>query len=165
MVAGNPITHFWKHAFLVSYIAYTQHFTAIDFSREADNVCREETEAETTSNHDTTILSSRLKQLMEEEQLFRQKDLHISDIAIHLGSNRTYVSNCINQELGLSFSDYINQYRIGYAQSKMTDSRVALSMMEISEQSGFANEVSFYRNFKKITGTTPNRWLRQHASK
>lgn len=160
-----PSLIFGSMLFLVSYIAYTQHFTAIDFSREADNVCREETEAETTSNHDTTILSSRLKQLMEEEQLFRQKDLHISDIAIHLGNNRTYVSNCINQELGLSFSDYINQYRIGYAQSKMTDSRVALSMMEISEQSGFANEVSFYRNFKKITGTTPNRWLRQHASK
>ena len=160
-----PSLIFGSMLFLVSYIAYTQHFTAIDFSREADNVCREETEAETTSNHDTTILSSRLKQLMEEEQLFRQKDLHISDIAIHLGSNRTYVSNYINQELGLSFSDYINQYRIGYAQSKMTDSRVALSMMEISEQSGFANEVSFYRNFKKITGTTPNRWLRQHASK
>ena len=102
---------------------------------------------------------------MEEEQLFRQKDLHITDIAIHLGSNRTYVSNYINQELGLSFSDYINQYRIGYAQNMMTDSASAFSMLEISEQSGFANEVSFYRNFKKITGTTPNRWLRQHVSK
>jgi YesN/AraC family two-component response regulator len=36
--------------------------------------------------------------------------------------------------------------------------------LEISDQSGFANEVSFYRNFKKITGTTPNRWLHEHTS-
>lgn len=158
-----PSLIFGSMLFLVSYIAYTQHFTATDFWMEADNKYRDETEAETTSNQDTTILNSRLKQLMEEEQLFRQKDLHISDVAIHLGSNRTYVSNYINQELGLSFSDYINRYRIAYAQSMMTDSASSLSMVEISEQSGFANEVSFYRNFKKITGTTPNRWLRQQA--
>jgi AraC-like DNA-binding protein len=161
-----PSLIFGSMLFLVSYIAYTQQFTATDFCKDAaDNICRDETEAETTSNQDSIILSRRLKQLMEEEQLFRQKDLHITDIAIHLGSNRTYVSNYINQELGLSFSDYINQYRIGYAQNMMTDSASAFSMLEISEQSGFANEVSFYRNFKKITGTTPNRWLRQQALK
>ena len=160
-----PSLIFGSMLFLVSYMAYTLHFSATDFCKEADYICMEETETERTSNPDTTILDIRLKRLMEEEQLFRQKDLHISDIAIHLGSNRTYVSNHINQELGLSFSDYINRYRIGYAQSMMTDSASAPSMIEISEQSGFANEVSFYRNFKKITGTTPNRWLHQNASK
>ena len=160
-----PSLIFGSMLFLVSYIAYTLRFSATDFCKEADSTCLEETETERTSNQDTTILSARLKRLMEEEQLFRQKDLHISDIAVHLGSNRTYVSNHINQELGLSFSDYINRYRIRYAQRMMTDSETDLSMIEISEQSGFANEVSFYRNFKKITGTTPNRWLYQHASK
>ena len=160
-----PSLIFGSMLFLVSYMAYTLHFSATDFCKEADYICMEETETERTSNPDTTILDIRLKRLMEEEQLFRQKDLHISDIAIHLGSNRTYVSNHINQELGLSFSDYINRYRIGYAQSMMTYSASAPSMIEISEQSGFANEVSFYRNFKKITGTTPNRWLHQNASK
>lgn len=144
--------------FLVSYIGYTQNFTAVDFCKDAENRFADETSV--SFNNDTTVLSSRLRQLMEEQQLYRQKDLHISDIALQLGSNRTYVSNYINQELGLSFSDYINRHRIGYAQSLMTDSTHPLSMIEISEQSGFANEVSFYRNFKKITGSTPNKWLR-----
>lgn len=160
-----PSLIFGSMLFLVSYMAYTLHFNATDFCKEADYICMEETEAERTSNPDTNIISIRLKRLMEEEQLFRQKDLHITDLAIHMGSNRTYVSNHINQELGLSFSDYINRYRIEYAQSMMTDSASPPSMIEISEQSGFANEVSFYRNFKKITGTTPNRWLHQNASK
>lgn len=158
-----PSLIFGSMLFLVSYIAYTQHFTATDFCKETDNVCKEVTETETLGNQDTTILSRRLKQLIEEEQIFRQKDLHISDVAFHVGSNRTYVSNYINQELGLSFSDYINRYRIGYAQTMMVDSASTFSMLEISEQSGFSNEVSFYRNFKKITGTTPSRWLRQQA--
>jgi len=64
----------------------------------------------------------------------------------------------------MSFSDYINNYRIEYAKSLLSKQNNTLSLIEISEQSGFTNEVSFYRNFKKITGTTPNRWLHEHAS-
>ena len=96
---------------------------------------------------------------MEEEQLFKQKDLRITDIALETSSNRTYVSNCINKEMNLTFSDYINAYRIKYAQSLMTLPE-NFSQLQISELSGFSNEVSFYRNFKKITGITPNEWLK-----
>lgn len=97
---------------------------------------------------------------MDEKELFRKKDLHIADVALRTGSNRTYISNYINKELHLSFTDYINQYRISYAQSLMRDPDNTHSLMQISELSGFANEVTFYRNFKKATGTTPNNWLK-----
>lgn len=42
----------------------------------------------------------------------------------------------------------------------MTQPDNTISLMQISEISGFASEVSFYRNFKKFTGTTPNNWLK-----
>jgi YesN/AraC family two-component response regulator len=61
----------------------------------------------------------------------------------------------------LSFSDYINKYRIDYAKSLMSIKNNPLTILEVSEQSGFANEVSFYRNFKKFTGTSPKKWHKQ----
>lgn len=148
--------------FSISYTGYKQDFTAYDFHKETEKSTWKKTEA----NPDTTteILKEQLHYLMEEKQLFRQKDLHITDIALKIGSNRTYISNCINNKLNLSFSDYINSYRIKYAQSLMTQTENVYSQIEISELSGFANETSFYRNFKKLVGMTPKEWCKQQSA-
>lgn len=143
--------------FSISFIGYRQDFTACDFHKETQKSKWKETENSPEST--IAILKKRLHYLMEEEQLFKQKDLRITDIALETSSNRTYVSNCINKEMNLTFSDYINAYRIKYAQSLMTLPE-NFSQLQISELSGFSNEVSFYRNFKKITGITPNEWLK-----
>jgi AraC-like DNA-binding protein len=145
--------------FTVSFFGFKQHFTASDFNDEKHKANRQESKF--SGMPTLELLKERLQQLMEEEEFFRKKDLHIADVALLTGSNRTYISNYINKELHLSFSDYINQYRISYAQSLMTQPDNTLSLMQISELSGFASEVSFYRNFKKVTGTTPNNWLKE----
>jgi len=155
-----PSVIFSSMIFGVSYIGYKQHFTAIDFWRATQTVGQEDANS---TDSPKEMLIERIRVLMEEEMLFQKKDLHISDVAKEAASNRTYVSNYINQELKLSFSDYINTYRIRYAQSLMTMPGSSLSLSEISERSGFANEVSFYRNFKKIAGTTPAGWLKQQV--
>lgn len=143
--------------FSISYIGCKQNFTVHDFHKEILKSKWKETENNPASSIE--MLKKQLQYLMEEEQLFKQKDLRITDVALQAGSNRSYVSNCINKEMNLSFSTYINTYRVQYAQSLMISPN-NLSQLEISEQSGFANEASFYRNFKKITGVTPNEWLK-----
>lgn len=145
--------------FAVSYFSFKQHFTANDFYAETGRANREENQFEIRPSNE--LLKEKLHELMEVNELYRKKDLHIADVALLTGSNRTYISNYINKELYLSFSDYINQYRISYAQSLMSLLDNTLSLLQISELSGFANEVSFYRNFKKFTGTTPNNWLKE----
>ena len=96
-----------------------------------------------------------LDALMTSEEVFRNDELLITDVARMIGSNRTYVSTYLNKEKGMSFSEYINSYRIEYAKHLLdTDSRMNLA--EISERSGFSSEASFYRVFKCLTGKTPN---------
>ena len=153
-----PSIIFSSMIFSVCYVGFKQKFTAQDFHLETRTACKVDTE-NLTSNRE--LLIDRIRMLMEEDHLFRQMDLHISDVALSVGSNRTYVSNYINKELNMSFSDYINNYRIEYAKSLMIRQGKEISLIEISEQSGFTNEVSFYRNFKKFTGTTPHKWLKQ----
>ena len=102
-------------------------------------------------------LTSRILGLMEEEQLFRKPDLRITDIATRLHTNTTYISACINSQMGLSFPRFISQYRIRYAQEQMRlypDKKLTV----IIDEAGFANENSFFRCFKAETGCTPVEW-------
>ncbi|MDX9883797.1 MAG: helix-turn-helix domain-containing protein [Prolixibacteraceae bacterium] len=155
-----PSVIFSSMIFAVSYIGYQQRFTAVDFRKATEAASQEDVNYVDSPKE---VLVERIRVLMEEQMLFLKKDLHISDVAKKAASNRTYVSNYINQELKFSFSDYINTYRVRYAQSLMTMPGSSLSLSEIGERSGFANEVSFYRNFKKIAGTTPAGWLKQQV--
>lgn len=104
-------------------------------------------------------LMNRIVDQMENRQLFRTPGLKITDLATELGSNRTYVSNCINRLSGQSFSDFVNSYRVRYAQILMQMNDTGQTLSQIGAQAGFTGETSFFRNFKKITGQTPSEWL------
>ena len=80
------------------------------------------------------------------------------DLTRVVSSNSRYVSDSINAVAGCSFIDYVNNYRIRYAQRLLYE-KPDMSLSEISEESGFSSEVTFYRNFKARTGQTPGEWL------
>ena len=101
----------------------------------------------------------RIDALMENRQLFRTPGLKITDLATELGTNRTYVSNCINRMKGQSFSDFVNAYRVRYAQHQMRWNDSGKTIAQIGAEAGFTGETSFFRNFKKVTGQTPREWL------
>lgn len=95
---------------------------------------------------------------MEKKELFRKNGLTKEDLARAVSSNSRYVSDCINAVAGCSFIDYVNGYRIRYAQRLLYENP-DMRLSEISEESGFSSEVTFYRNFKSRTGQTPVEWL------
>lgn len=103
-------------------------------------------------------LMSRIRQLMEQQQLYLNSELKLEDIASALVLNRSYVSDCINSHTGDSFSQFVNGYRIEYAKRVLrsqSDTKVASLYMA----AGFSSEQSFYRNFKSFTGMTPKEWI------
>lgn len=103
-------------------------------------------------------LFARVAALMETEELFRRKGLSVADIATQLGSNTKYISNCINTQARCSFNEYLNRYRIRYAQRLLRE-QPGVRLSEVSEAAGFTSESAFYRNFKTLTGQTPAEWL------
>ena len=93
---------------------------------------------------------------MRDKQVFLIKNLKINDVVKEIDSNRTYVSNYINSTYHCSFSDYINQLRIEHAKTLLLSSETATKLSSIAEASGYSSESSFYRNFQKVVGMTPN---------
>jgi len=113
------------------------------------------------NNTDTDeALMQRICQLMEKEQPFLNSELKIADIASQLGTNVSYVSACINRQKGCPFSQFVNSYRINYAKA-MLRHKPEKKLSEVWTASGFANETTFFRTFKTITGMTPTDWKAQ----
>lgn len=173
-----PSVIFSTMIFSVAYVGFKQKFTAIDFCHDEQTTAQKDesaTVAENVINNgrngltakdinpEYLLLGETMCRVVESQQLFRQKGLLITDVAKLTGSNRTYISNYLNKELNTSFSDFINSYRVEYAKSLLTSKDPAYSILEIFEMSGFTNEVSFYRIFKKHTGVTPKQWNKQHC--
>ena len=103
-------------------------------------------------------LMQRIEALMEEQRLYLNSDLKMGDVAAKLGVHQNEVSACINNCKGYSFSQFINGYRVTYAQQLLRD-HPEKKMAQVGLESGFANDTTFYRVFKSITGFTPSEWL------
>ena len=144
--------------FCIFYIGFRTDFPVRDVQTPSAGTRTESEESPHSFNEaQQQRLLEKIALQMQEKELFRTKGLTIADLATAVGSNRTYVSTCINQGLGLSFSDYVNGFRVRYAMEQMQRPD-APSLTEIAEQAGFADRTSFYRCFKKTNGTNPSAW-------
>ena len=117
---------------------------------------------EIPTDHQDTLLLSRICQVMEEQQPYLNSKLRLSDLADLLGISPNDLSACINTQKGCSFSTFINGYRIDHAKQLLT-SQPDMKISHVASESGFTNEQTFHTNFKQITGMTPRQWLSQTA--
>lgn len=102
-------------------------------------------------------LMDQISTLIEEKELYRRKDLRITDLATELATNKTYVSLLLNNMSGESFTSMITRYRVRYAQRLMKEHPDML-LEDVASESGFSSYITFYRNFKTVTGKTPQEW-------
>ena len=102
-------------------------------------------------------LMDQISTLIEEKELYRRKDIRITDLATELATNKTYVSLLLNNMSGESFTSMITRYRVRYAQRLMKEHPDML-LEDVASESGFSSYITFYRNFKTVTGKTPQEW-------
>ena len=89
-------------------------------------------------------------QRIVDEQLYLQPDLQLNGLATLLCTNRTYISDAIRKEKGMTFYEFINDLRIQHAQKLMKE-YPEMAIYEIYTQSGYSNYPTFRRNFVRFT--------------
>lgn len=104
-------------------------------------------------------LFRQLEKQFYREQLFRNPDFSRDDLCRLGGSNRMYISTCINKYTGGNINQWINQARVDYAIQLIRTGETNLQV--IAENAGFASTTSFFRNFKQFTHLTPKQYI-QH---
>lgn len=109
------------------------------------------------------LLLARICDLMENEKPYLNSELKVADMAELVGTSSRNVSDCIKAARGCSFSQFVNAYRIDYAKQLLV-SEPDIKVAAVALQSGFANEMSFFRTFKAHLGMTPKEWKDSQVS-
>ena len=113
------------------------------------------------------ILAVRLEQKMSQDKLYLNPKLTTTDVATAIGTNKTYLSDYLNNTLNTSFFDYINTFRINEACRiiEMMPERGRKSMSVVAQKSGFNSLSSFHRYFVKLKGISPKSYYVNNVMK
>ncbi|OCT13097.1 hypothetical protein A8709_20320 [Paenibacillus pectinilyticus] len=86
-----------------------------------------------------------------------KESISLGIVAEHIHLNPSYVSELFKKELGINFTDYVSKRRIERAIELLR--RRDYSNLELAEAVGVHNEKYFCTLFKKITGTSPQKFV------
>lgn len=106
------------------------------------------------ANDKASIISERLGLLFTQQEIHRNPNLKLSDVAEQLEISSHELSQYLNDNIGLSFSNYINTYRIKTAKEIIKTNKL-LTLEAIGNECGFKSNSTFYAAFKKNNGMTP----------
>lgn len=97
-----------------------------------------------------------LNEIMLAEKLFLNPSLSLNVLVEKTGISQKTISASLNQYVGKSFNEYVNEFRVEEVKSKMQDPKYNhLSITGIALESGFNSQATFQRSFKSITTLTP----------
>lgn len=118
----------------------------------------------TKENDAEMSLVTKIVVAFEEEEIFKRPNLHLQKLASEVGSNRTYVSDCINNHFGCNFNQLLSRHRINAAKKLLLNTDMPLQ--KIIDDVGFNTRSSFYKAFKENVSADmpPTEWRKKHAS-
>lgn len=106
-------------------------------------------------NHEkASSIANKLDTLFKEEQIHRNPNLKLADVAHKLEIKPHELSQYFNDNIGLSFSTYINSHRIKTATQLIKTNKIH-TLEAIGNECGFKSNSTFYTAFKKSQGMTP----------
>ncbi len=104
----------------------------------------------------------RFEECIYEEQIYLNPKLTLTDLALKVGTNRTYLSNYINHELKKTFFDFINSLRLDFATQLLLNTNLTLEV--IAEKSGFNSLSTFRRYFMYVHKVSPTVYKRENVN-
>ncbi len=99
-----------------------------------------------------------IEKMVENQELYLNKDLTLSDLAKSIGTNRTYLSDYFCNNKHTTFYDYINQLRIEQMAIPLIQQHPEYTLEYIAAESGFKSVSTFRRAFIKITDKSPSQY-------
>lgn len=113
--------------------------------------------AENITNHQKDYED--LVAFMKKEQIYTNAHLTLSKLAEQFHYSPRKLSNLINEQAGVNFNQFVNQFRVETAKALLVNPDMAhLNLLGIAFEVGFNSKTSFYTKFKQETGYTPNQY-------
>ncbi|TRX76068.1 AraC family transcriptional regulator [Pseudomonas mangiferae] len=116
------------------------------------------------SRQQLSMMLMDLEQYFADERGFLEAEFDLTRLASAVGYTRNQVSYLLNQVLGLSFYQYLNQARIDWLLRRLAEQPEARPD-ELAFTAGFNSLSVFYRCFRERTGMSPRAYLKQRPAK
>jgi len=102
-------------------------------------------------------LRASLLSVMDDERPWQDSELTLPDLAARLSSTPHKLSEVLNDQLGQTFYDFVNGYRVREVQRRIqVGDAQRLKMLALALDAGFASKSTFNVAFKKHTSQTPS---------
>jgi AraC-like DNA-binding protein len=150
---------------LIYYVSITgyaqvQPTTGLVFKEEEhkpENIQKEKFE-----EGELSIWKTKILKLMQDEKLYLQPELNLSDIANRLKTNISVLSGVVNNAFGKNFNDFVNEYRVNeFKERILLPENKNITLLGIAFDCGFNSKATFNRAFKKFTGKSPKDFLEE----
>lgn len=98
--------------------------------------------------------------LFENAKVYTNEKLTVKEVAITLSITEQQLSYLVNRQLGISFLDFINTYRVNDVINRLNEGEHKdKTLLGIALDAGFNSKATFNRNFKELTGSTPSDFM------
>ena len=121
-----------------------------------------------TSNNNAKSISDEdiklVKSLMEDQKVYLNPELNLSDLAEQANMSRAQLSEIINSGFNKNFNDFVNMYRVDAFKAMIkANKHKQLSLLGIAQDCGFNSKATFNRVFKKLTNHSPTEYLKSSS--
>jgi len=99
----------------------------------------------------------KLTELMQKSAIYQNENLNLATLAKAMDLSSHQLSELINTEFGVSFSQYLREVRIERAKYLLKN-ELNSSILSISMETGFKSQSNFYAAFKDLTGQSPGNY-------
>ncbi len=100
------------------------------------------------------------EQIIDMIQRYYDTEITLEECASKLHYNANYLSSVFKKETGLTFSEYLTNYRLAMAKSWLVDTE--MTIREIAEKLKYNNSQNFIRSFRKLEGMTPGHYREKY---
>jgi AraC-like DNA-binding protein len=109
------------------------------------------------SEREANQLKTALMTTMDRDRPWRDSELTLADLATLLDTTPHKLSEVLNSEIGQTFYDFVNGYRVREVQRRIAAGEARkLTMLALALDAGFASKSTFNTVFKKHTSQTPS---------
>lgn len=108
-------------------------------------------------------IGERFNHCMATDKLYLKPALTLDDICRAIGTNKSYLSCYLNNYVGATFYDYINELRIKEACriiDEMKQQGQKPSMASVATICGFSSQAAFNRCFRRVARMTPSAYYK-----
>jgi len=149
-------------AIMYSFILYISLFMVINKRKLEKQEETDKYQNRKIAEKDALPIINRLENTITAANLYRDPELKLNNLAQKLNIPAHQLSQVLNDNLGKSFSTFINEYRINEAAERILR-EPHIKIEEIGYEVGFNSKSAFFIAFKKIKNTTPLKYREQRT--